>query len=126
MSKKIEHPEVRKLVFEKFAGHCAYCGCKLGKGFHIDHLIPKRRYSYDKGILQRGSDTVENFMPSCHSCNSCKSDLSLDDFRQRVSDRVLRLKDYSSEYNIAIRFGLIKEVTSEVIFHFEKFELING
>lgn len=38
---------VRKLVYEKYNGHCAYCGCEIPeKGFNVDHLYCLRRYEY--------------------------------------------------------------------------------
>ena len=33
----------RQKIFDKFEGHCAYCGCKLEKGWHVDELLPVRR-----------------------------------------------------------------------------------
>ena len=38
---------VRQKIFDKYNGHCAYCGCELQKGWHVDELEPcKRRYKY--------------------------------------------------------------------------------
>ena len=28
----------RELIFNKYNGKCAYCGCELKKGWHIDHI----------------------------------------------------------------------------------------
>lgn len=37
----------RELIFNKFNGHCAYCGCELEKGWHVDELLPcERKYKY--------------------------------------------------------------------------------
>ena len=37
----------RQKIFDKFNGHCAYCGCELHKGWHVDELLPcKRNYKY--------------------------------------------------------------------------------
>jgi hypothetical protein len=33
----------RGLVFNKFGGRCAYCGCELVKGWHVDEIEPVRR-----------------------------------------------------------------------------------
>ena len=33
----------RKLIFDKYVGRCAYCGCELQKGWHVDELLPVRR-----------------------------------------------------------------------------------
>lgn len=33
----------RKLIFDKYGGRCAYCGCELLKGWHVDEIEPCRR-----------------------------------------------------------------------------------
>ena len=33
----------RQKIYDKYAGLCAYCGCKLEKGWHVDEIIPCRR-----------------------------------------------------------------------------------
>lgn len=33
----------RQIVFHKYGGRCAYCGCELQKGWHVDHVEPCRR-----------------------------------------------------------------------------------
>lgn len=117
--------ELKAMLYNKTNGCCAYCGCELYDGnFQIDHIIPKRRGSsseyhtnYNK---ERGSDNESNLFACCGSCNSSKSDLNLEDFRERVLDRIKRLNDYSTEYKIAKRFGLVKETDIPIIFYFEK------
>lgn len=114
---------LREQVFNKYSGRCAYCGCCIKESFQVDHLIPKRRgansiYHSNYG-KPKGGDDITNLMPACASCNACKSDLDLEDFRERVEQRIKMLRNFS-EYRIAVRFGLIKEELSSVIFHFEK------
>ncbi len=29
----------RELIFNKYGGKCAYCGCELAKGWHIDKFV---------------------------------------------------------------------------------------
>lgn len=37
----------REAIFNKFNGHCAYCGEPLSKGWHVDELLPcRRKYKY--------------------------------------------------------------------------------
>lgn len=33
----------RQKIFDKYCGRCAYCGCELQKGWHIDEIEPVRR-----------------------------------------------------------------------------------
>lgn len=33
----------RQKVFDKYGGKCAYCGCELAKGWHVDEIEPVRR-----------------------------------------------------------------------------------
>lgn len=33
----------RKIIFDKYAGRCAYCGRELQNGWHVDHIEPVRR-----------------------------------------------------------------------------------
>ena len=30
----------RQIIFDKYDGHCAYCGDPLKKGWHVDELLP--------------------------------------------------------------------------------------
>ena len=41
---------VRQAIFDKYQGRCAYCGCNLEKGWHVDELEPCRRlYEFEPG-----------------------------------------------------------------------------
>ena len=122
--------EKRQSLFHKYGGKCSYCGCDLTENnFQIDHYIPKRRGSNDfyhsNYKKEKGSDNIENLYPCCGSCNASKSDLDLEDFRERIYDRINRLNKYSTEYNIAKRYGLIQEIKKPIVFHFEIY-LNNG
>lgn len=33
----------RQLIFDRYGGRCAYCGCELQKGWHVDHASPVHR-----------------------------------------------------------------------------------
>lgn len=126
----------RLMVFNKFNGKCAYCGCELNmnENFQIDHVAPKKRYKVYGGDCYdpkweygegSGSDELDNLFPCCKSCNCCKNDLTIEQFRYRIEDRLVRLNSLSSEYQIAKRFGLVREIKKEgIVFYFEKF--MNG
>ena len=55
---------VRKLVYEKYNGHCAYCGCEIPeKGFNVDHLYCLRRYEYTEEFTGINVHDISNLMP---------------------------------------------------------------
>ena len=49
----------REIVYDKFNGRCAYCGCELKAGFHIDHIDPIRRNS-DGSCLNPQNKSLSN------------------------------------------------------------------
>lgn len=47
--------KTRQLIFDKFGGKCAYCGCDLEKGWHVDEIEPVRRnYEWVPGHWSNG------------------------------------------------------------------------
>lgn len=77
MGRKPIPKKIREQVYQKYNGHCAYCGCKLEyKDMQVDHVIPV--YGKD------GSNDLDNLMPTCRMCNFYKSTYSLEDFRKNL------------------------------------------
>ena len=113
---KIDNKKVRKEIYNKYDGRCAYCGCVLKGVFTIDHIEPKRRGS--KGIY--GLDKIENYNPCCYSCNSSKSVYTIEKWRNKLIEDVNRLRRDSSKYRILERFGILAQVEFELKFYFEK------
>lgn len=116
----------RELIFNKYGGRCAYCGCQLDKGWHIDEMLPVRRnYDYRDGKrVLTGCEHperlhIDNQMPACASCNINKHSESLEGFRKLIAGFVGSLNAYSTQYKIAKRYGFIVEVPKEVVFYFE-------
>lgn len=121
---KISNKKVRELIFNKYNGHCAYCGCKLtNKNYTIDHIEPKfRQYSNSELKAfnrERGKCEVENYNPCCASCNSSKSTFTIEKWREEIGKKYDRLIRDSSGFRLLIRFNLIKK-HNDVIFYFEK------
>ena len=66
----------RETVYAITKGKCFYCGCELDiDDFHMDHFYPK----------QKGGKAKSNLVPCCRDCNLCKSNLSLEAFRLKIS-----------------------------------------
>ncbi len=119
--KKYVTKKERQLVFEKYDGRCAYCGCVLTPGWHIDHLKPKRRKKYKKDECRYPQrECIENYMPACASCNINKHAMKLEDFRQLVAGFMKHLNERNTQYKIAKRYGLVIEQEKPVIFYFER------
>lgn len=124
----------RQVLFSKYNGKCAYCGCDLSKSWHADHIEPvvrNRRYDYDRqqwvfdGTYEKPENNhVDNFNPSCASCNIQKNSYTLEQFRENIQYFVNSLNSYSTQYKFAKKYGLIKETEVEVKFYFEKIEFV--
>lgn len=127
---------VREQVYNKFGGHCGYCGCELKtiRDMQVDHIEPKRRdleFKYVNGKMKliaidepnEETDKFENYMPSCRACNLRKGSMSLEQFREQLLHLQERLKTQSgskSNYNAALQYGLIEEKENKIEFYFEK------
>jgi 5-methylcytosine-specific restriction endonuclease McrA len=149
----------REIVFNKYGGKCAYCGCDLEKGWHVDHVEPCRRivrwqrdgYVYPNGELVPKEDLrnktegdmidanitwkqgryvtvgyanpetnhIDNYMPSCPSCNINKHGDSIEGFRSSIEGYLRSLNLRMVQYKMAKKYGLIEETGKPVIFYFE-------
>ena len=78
ISRRKASPGKKAKVFLKTDGRCAYCGISLNRrtGKTIDHITP---------LATGGKHDVKNLLPACKECNNQKSDLSLREFRKRLS-----------------------------------------
>ena len=104
--------EERMKVYEKCKGHCAYCGCTLEyKYMQADHVIPLR---------VGGNDDISNMLPACRSCNHYKSALKPEEFRKYLSGIPKRLMRDSIPFQVGERFGIVKIITYDVTFYYEK------
>lgn len=131
----------RQKIFDKYNGKCAYCGCELQKGWHIDEIIPVRRsYEYirdDEGnriydtskhdfkkrqiVLNPENFNFENQNPACPSCNVNKHSMSLEEFRELIANFPRTLKQ-TVQYKFALKYGLVQETDIKVEFYFEKID----
>ena len=103
--------ELRQQIYNKYNGHCAYCGCEIEyKEMQIDHIIPK---------LFGGSNEIGNLNPSCRACNFYKGTFTIEEFRERV--RSLRhglLKIFIVK--LALKYGILTYTSFDEKFYFEK------
>jgi 5-methylcytosine-specific restriction endonuclease McrA len=117
----------RKEVHSKCNGHCGYCGKEIAvKEMQIDHMEPLFRNHTDKQLeyykRERGTDHMDNLLPSCARCNRWKSTFTIKDFRNIVQTSLDRLERDTPNFRLAKDFGLIEIARKEVIFYFENNE----
>lgn len=115
---------VRIQVYNKCNGRCAYCGKELNGKFQVDHIKPTFRGWTDEEMArhkigERGTDDIDNLLPACARCNKWKATWSIEQFRNEISLQIQRLNAFSSNYRMALDFGLIQENKTEVKFYFE-------
>ena len=111
--------KIREAVYNKYNGHCAYCGRLIEyKDMQVDHFIPKR--NGEKETV----DDFENLMPACRSCNHYKRAHDLETFRRYIEEIPDKLSD-NYIYKIGVLFGLIEEKRQSVKFYFEKIAVEN-
>lgn len=123
--------EKRERIHARYGGRCAYCGCEIGIGeMEADHLVPRFLFErkHEQGripeaLAHLGRDDVDhedNLMPSCRTCNRWKSTLTLEKFRRELGKQLERARRYSSNYRMALRYGMVEERPGPVAFHFER------
>lgn len=107
----------RKAVYNKMEGHCAYCGCDLKfEDMQVDHVVPLNGWS------KQGTDTLDNMLPACRSCNHYKSIMDIETFRAMVENMTVALARDSVTYKNAVRFGLVIPNPHPVKFYFERLD----
>lgn len=119
MSKTISK-KTRIEVYNKYDGHCAYCGKKVDyKDFQLDHLIPRQRERF-KTYTEAEIECFENYMPSCRRCNHYKRAHSLEVFRKNIEEIPKKLFRDNYIYKIGLDYNLIEEhKPSKIKFYFE-------
>jgi hypothetical protein len=107
----------RQKVYERFNGHCAYCGKEIEfKQMQVDHFWPQFLAHLQPDL---DNNRPGNLMPSCRKCNNFKGGLRPEDFRKELSKQVERLRK-NSQFDRALRFGQIETAESPIVFYFEK------
>ena len=104
--------KIRLKVYEKYDGHCGYCGCELEyKDMQEDHI--------ESLYWHGGEDDINNYMPACRMCNFYKSTMALEDFREQLQTIPQRL-EREFIYRLAKIYGIVEENEKPIKFYFEK------
>lgn len=124
MKHKAIPKKIREQVYQKYNGHCAYCGCSLEyKDMQVDHiesLYSKSGYFGtidDPNITQ--DDNISNLMPSCRQCNYYKSANDIEGLRRMLKTLMERVKK-PFIYRLAEKYGMVQEIEWDGKFYFER------
>ena len=105
----------RLQVYNKYGGHCAYCGREMEyKDMQVDHIEPQRIYT-DKKI----ADRIENLNPSCRRCNHYKRARSIERYRELILKLHTKMRDIYL-CKVAENYGIINIEPWDGKFYFEK------
>ena len=105
----------RQQVYEKYNGHCAYCGGRIEyKDMQVDHMTPLRL---------GGADDMSNYMPACRSCNHYKRGNSLEGFRKMIEEIPNKLNRDSYIFRVGLRYGNVECIARPIMFYYELAEL---
>jgi len=108
--------DVRKKIYNKYAGRCAYCGVVLPNNWQIDHIKPV------KGIRGKADlNTISNFNPSCKKCNASKGDKNIEQWREMLQKHLHEAKDKSTAMRICFKNTNFNYLP--VTFYFESEEI---
>lgn len=119
MTRKSIPKKVREAVYNKYDGHCAYCGKKIEyKDMQVDHLIPIQRERFHK-YTEEELESFDNYMPARRRCNHYKRAHSLETFRKMIEEIPYKLTRDNYIYKIGLDYSLLEEHRHSVIFYFE-------
>lgn len=110
--------DLRKRVYEKCGGHCAYCGRKIDiKEMQVDHVESHYRH--------QGRDELDNYLPACRDCNGLKSDYLLEEFRTVLIPNCVKKGKFCGSNGgrnarIAKAYGIQLNPKKKIIFYFER------
>ena len=109
----------RLIVFNKFDGHCAYCGKKIEyKDMQVDHIRPQRE-KVEALVEGEDIDDISNLNPSCRRCNHYKRSMNLEAFRDYIKTLHERImKDYIVK--VGQDYGIVELKPFDGKFYFEE------
>ena len=120
---------MRKMVYEKYHGHCAYCGKEIEmKDMQVDHITPiaysiygpRQQAEKVRQMFEDGSiNGIDNLMPACRACNFYKGINDIEHFRQRIFSELDHTCRSSFQTRLAMQYGMIEYKTWDGKFYFE-------
>lgn len=112
--------KTRELVYKKYSGHCAYCGCELEyKDMQVDHIDSVFHANY---YGRYSAEELNNYNPSCRQCNFYKGSYPIEEFRKNLETMLWHKLEKDFNYRLLKKYGQIEEHRNHIKFYFEKCE----
>lgn len=120
--------KVRQAVYDKYHGHCAYCGKEIDfKDMQVDHITGYGAAFYGvngENVLQMIEDgsinAIDNLLPSCRRCNYYKGPFDIEALRQRILTELEHTCRQTFSTQLAIQYGMISYQPWDGVFYFER------
>ena len=113
MSRKQLTKKQREEVYNKYEGHCAYCGSVIKyEEMQVDHFAPY--YLFGDNIQ------LSNLMPACRQCNFRKSSLTIEKFRQELQLTADRLRRDNFMFRLAEKYNIVQVSDDPIQFYYER------
>ena len=114
---------VRERIYNKFEGHCAYCGRSIErKGMQVDHYYPQCRAKFYARRCKIDVHAESNLMPTCRRCNHYKRARTPKQFKELMKTLHERLEAIYI-LKVAVDFGMATLQPFDGRFYFEKIKL---
>lgn len=119
MRRKQFSKKFREKLWLDYNKRCAYCGEEIElKDMQIDHISSvyfNELYNTDIDVNQE-----ENLLPACRACNYYKGTNTIEEFRNNLTNMLMRNVRIPFDYRLAIKYELVQETGKENIkFYFE-------
>lgn len=113
----------RMAVYEKYGGHCAYCGCEIDyKDMQVDHAVPVNGGPQSDLMLREGTmNNTDNLMPACRQCNFYKEASDIENFRWKIREVLQHSCINTFQARLGMKYGIITFNGWDGKFFFETF-----
>lgn len=120
MKRKPIPKKIRQQVYDKYHGHCAYCGCELDiKDMQVDHLNSVYRADIEGRVPD---NTIDNLMPACRMCNFYKGTATIEELRKKLlTFEAVYFREHF-DTRLAHKYGMMTFAKWDGMFYFEKEE----
>ena len=121
---------MRQQVYDKYQGHCAYCGKEIKMSeMQVDHIVPIAHSVYgpreqaEKVMKMFEDDSIngiDNLMPACRACNFYKGINNIDGLRRRIQQELEHTCRSTFQTRLAMQYGMIEYKPWDGKFYFER------